>query len=124
MKKFLIICISIVTVIVVSDVLLQKYLFNDFEYMISIFSDIDVEENRDVQLKKIEELENHWKNKYLLMAFYIDHGELEKIRNQIVVIKAGIEKDDVPFVHEETKRSIYIIEHIEEKITLKFDNIL
>ena len=124
MKKIFFLCAGIVIIIIAGEFFLQRKTFENFDYMIDLLNDIDEKNDTNTKLENIEKIESFWKNKYLLMAFYIDHVELEKIKSQIVVIKAGIEKHDEPFVHEEIKRTIYMIEHIKDKIVIKADNIL
>ena len=124
MKKVFFLCAIIVIIIIGGEFFLQRKAFENFDYMIGLLNDIDEKKDSDIQLESIEEIESFLKNKYLLMAFYIDHVELDKIKSQIVVIKAGIEKHDEPFVHEEIKRTIYMIENLKEKIIIKADNIL
>ena len=124
MKKILIICIIIVVSIVLGDILLQKYVDTTFDNMIAKLNDIDNSiDNKDESEKKIKELDDMWEENFKRMACYLEHIELEKVKTQIILIKAGIESDDVKFVHEEVERAIYIIDHIKEKETLRIDNI-
>lgn len=124
MRKFFLVCSIITILIIASEIFVQKKIFKNFDYMIGVLNEIDENQDSNYQLENMEKMESFWNSKYLLMAFYVDHVELEKIKNQIVVIKAGIEKEDDAFVHEEIKRTIFIIEHIKDKIVIKLENIL
>ncbi|MBQ3408333.1 MAG: DUF4363 family protein [Clostridia bacterium] len=124
MKRVLTVCIIIIILVITSDIFIKRKIFDSFDYMTSMLNAINEEIDVEKKNKQIEQLNMYLKNKYLLMAFYIDHVEIEKIKTQIVVIEAGIEKEDDDFVHEEIKRTIFIIDHLKAKIDFKLENIL
>lgn len=124
MKKIITICILIVLIVVISDLFIKNNIYNKFDYMIDTFKSIDIENNSEDKKKNIDMIESSLKENYLLMAFYIDHVELEKIKTQIVIIRAGIDEEDNSFLHEEIERTIFIIDHLKKKIDFKLENIL
>ena len=124
MKKILIICILIIIVIISSDILIKKRIFKDFDYVISVLNTIDEQEDDEQNVKQINNLCSFVESKYFIMAFYIDHVELEKIKTQIVILKAAMDKSDESFLHEEIQRTIFIINHLKQKIEFKLENIL
>ena len=124
MKKIITICILIVLIVVISDLFIKNNIYNKFDYMIDTFKSIDIENNSEDKKKTIDMIESSLKENYLLMAFYIDHVELEKIKTQIVIIRAGIDEEDNSFLHEEIERTIFIIDHLKKKIDFKLENIL
>lgn len=124
MKKIITICILIVLIIVISDMFIKKSIYNRFDYMIDTFKSIDIDNNNEEKKRAVDMIESSLKENYLLMAFYIDHVELEKIKTQIVIIRAGIDEEDNSFLHEEIERTIFIIDHLEKKIDFKLENIL
>lgn len=124
MKKIITICILIVLIIVISDMFIKKSIYNRFDYMIDTFKSIDIDKNNEEKKRAVDMIESSLKENYLLMAFYIDHVELEKIKTQIVIIRAGIDEEDNSFLHEEIERTIFIIDHLEKKIDFKLENIL
>ncbi len=124
MKKVIVLCIVIVVSIIISDYIIKNNICSNFNYIISILERIDNENDNNIREDKVSEIEAIVRDRYLLMAFYIDHGELEKIRSQIVTIKAGIDESDESFLHEEIKKTIFIINHLKEKIDFKLENIL
>jgi len=124
MKRILVICVIIITIIIISDLILQRYVNNTFDFMSSMLKDISYELNTsDENIKKINDIDEIWKCNYTRMACFLEHNELEKINTQITIIKAGVEVQDSEYVHEEVERAIYIIQHIKEKERLKLDNI-
>lgn len=124
MKKIITICILIVLIIVISDMFIKKSIYNRFDYMIDTFKSIDIDNNNEEKKRAVDMIESSLKENYLLMAFYIDHVELEKIKTQIVIIRAGIDEEDNSFLHEEIERTIFIIDHLKKKIDFKLENIL
>ncbi len=124
MKKILIVCILIVFIIILSNHLIKKRILNDFDYSIYILNTIDEQKNNEIKRNEIDKLDSIIEDKYLLMAFYIDHVELEKIKSQIVILKAGIDESDESFLHEEIQRTIFIINNLKQKNDLKLENIL
>jgi len=124
MRRIIVVCVIIIALIVVLDLYLQRYIDNTFDMMSSMLNDISYNlDNNEDSMKKIENLDETWKNNYTRMACFLEHDELEKINTQITVIKAGIEVEDSEFVHEEVERAIYIVQHIKQKESLKLDNI-
>lgn len=124
MKKLLIICGIIIVGVIASDIVLKRAIFKDFDYMISILNEIENESNTDLNKKKIYTLNNCLEEKKLIMAFYIDHGELEKINTQFVIVNAALEKQDEKFLYEEVQRTIFIVQHLQKKIEFNLENIL
>lgn len=124
MKKILGVCAIIIVIVAVTDIFVRKKISNEFNYLIDTFYMVDREQNNEKKKDLIDEINSHINEKYLLMTFYIDSGELEKIKSQIVIIKAGIDEEDKSFVHEEIEHSIFIIDHLVRKIDFKLENIL
>ncbi|MBR2704236.1 MAG: DUF4363 family protein [Clostridia bacterium] len=124
MKRILITSILIIIIVIASDFVIKKNIFKDFNYIISGLYTIDNQKNNEEKIEEINNLNSFIESKYLIMAFYIDHSELEKIKTQMVIIEAGVEESDDSFLHEEIKRTIFIVEHLKKKIDFKLENIL
>ena len=93
MRRIIVVCVIIIALIVVLDLYLQRYVNNTFDMMSSMLNDISYNlDNNEDSMKKIENLDETWKNNYTRMACFLEHDELEKINTQITVIKAGIEE--------------------------------
>ncbi|MBP3707956.1 MAG: DUF4363 family protein [Clostridia bacterium] len=124
MKKSLIICIVIVLLIVLGDTILQRYVNNKFYNITEKLNEIgDNYENHEENLRNIHELNEILNSSYQIMACYLEHNELEKVKTQLIIMEAAAKVDDFDVIYEETSRTKYIIEHINEKQSLKIDNI-
>ncbi len=124
MRKILIASIMIIVIVIASDAIIKKNTFSDFDYIISALDKISTYEDNEYKMREINNLDSFIKSKNIIMAFYIDHGEIEQIKAQLVIIKAGIRESDSSFLYEEIKRTIFIIEHLKEKIEFNLENIL
>lgn len=124
MKKSIIICIVIVLLIVLGDIILQRYINDKFYSITEKLDKISNNyENHEDNLKNIDELNKIWNSSYDIMACYLEHDELEKVKAQLTIMEAAAKIDDFDMIYEETSRTKYIVEHINEKQSLKIDNI-
>lgn len=124
MKKSIVICIVIVLLIVLGDVILQRYINYKFYSITEKLNEIGNNyENHEENLKNIDELNQIWNSSYKIMACYLEHDELEKVKTQLTIMEAAAQIDDFDMIYEETSRTKFIVEHINEKQSLKIDNI-
>lgn len=124
MRKIFITSIVIIVVVIISDFTIKKNIYNDFDYIVSVLNRIYTQEDNISKMREIDDLDTFIKSNNIIMAFYIDHEEIEKIKGQLEIIKAGIQESDNSFLYEEIKRTIFIIEHLKEKIEFNLENIL
>ena len=126
MKKELIICLVIVTSIVFGDIFLQKYTNNALDNInekLIVLKD-EIKQSDDIDMSKINEIDEEWEKNFEIFTCYLEHDELEKIKTQLVIISSGMEMNDRDYAYEEIDRAIFIIDHIKSKQMLKLDNIL
>lgn len=79
------------------------------------------------EMEKIEADFNNiieqWNKKDKVLAYYIEHDELEKVQTELTGIKANIQikeyEDGIPDI----EKCIFILEHIKDKFSLKVKNI-
>lgn len=129
MKKEILIIVGIIAVIITAHAVSQVYTQNFFE---SICNDLDKIEEKIISddyeneetSADIEDVINKWNSKYDIFACYIEHDELEKVKTQLISIKANIKVDDFDKSVDEIEKCKFILKHIEEKDSLKFVNIL
>lgn len=128
MYKELIISMVVVALVVIGNVITQN---NTIEAVERISSELiqvreEIEKKAVSQEKakgKMKEVEEVWEQKYNLMAFYIEHNELEKVQTELSKLKADIDMEEYAQGVENLESCIFILEHIRDKNALKVVNI-
>lgn len=128
MKKEIIIVVIIVILIFAGHILTQNYtkvFFDDISTELEkieekIYKDDIENSNLD---KEIEHIQEKWKSKYDILAYFIEHDELEKVETQLIAINANIRVKDYDKSIEELEKCKFILEHIKDKDSLKLVNI-
>ena len=128
MQKEAIICIVTVVLIFIGHFVLQGYSKNAIGETTGNIDElkeilIEKEVDKDKAKNKIEEIHEKWDKKYNIMAFYIEHNELEKAETELTGLRASIEVEDFEQAYNELSRAEYILKHIEEKNSLSWKNI-
>lgn len=128
MKKEIIITIVTILVILVGDMITQnctkKCVSETNKELTELKQKILLEEkNSDEQKKQSEEIYNKWKENSKVLAYYIEHDELEKVDVQIQIITADLEAKTPEDSISEIEQAVYLLHHIEEKRALKLKNI-
>ena len=126
MYKEIIITIIIIVVIFGLDILTNNYTSNAAD-VISIKLDeleqeIEQENTEDIP-NKTDEILNKWKEYYNILAYYIEHDELEKVESEIVSIKGNINVEEYGEVESQIEKTKFILKHIEEKYKFNLQNI-
>lgn len=125
MKKELLICVFIIACIILLDVLITKHTNASLESINNNLIELkeDIVKNEKFDMSKMKEIDKQWNDEFKLLACYLEHDELEKIKTQLVIISSGMEMEDRVLTIEEIDKAIYIIQHVESKQTLQLDNI-
>lgn len=83
-----------------------------------------INESREIEAQEqFYKLEEKWKEKSEQLALFVEHNELEKVSNDIVIIQSNFETDETDKVLENIAELKFMLEHIEEKNQLKWKNI-
>ena len=131
MKKELIICILIITLIIITNVVTQNYTKECVALMnqkLDILKEESLNENINDDNKKnisdtITDIENNWNSFQEKLAYYIEHDELEKVETQIWAMKGFCEIGKYDEVVPELDKCVFILEHIQDKTRLNVKNI-
>lgn len=128
MHKELIISIVIVVVIVIGDVITQKYTKKSVETISNDLNSLRQELNVDnVNQEEAEihfaNIEKKWDNMQEKMAYYIEHDELEKVRTNLTELKSHTETEEYEEAINDLDKSVFVLEHIEEKSEFNLKNI-
>ena len=128
MKKELVICILIIALIIVTNIITQKY---TKECTIGISEDLgvlkekifDEEISKNIIVEEIDGIENKWNMFQEKLAYYIEHDELEKVETQIWSIKGFCEIEKYDEIIPELEKCTFILQHIQDKTKLNVKNI-
>ena len=128
MKKELIICILIISIIVIANVITQNYTKQCVASMnenLEVLKEASLSE--DVDKEKIsnrsQKIEDNWNEFQQKLAYYIEPDELEKVETQIYAMKGFSEIEKYDEVVPELEKCMFILEHIQDKTKLNVKNI-
>lgn len=128
MRKEAIICIVIVILIFILDFFTQNYTEKRMNELIeeleNLRSEITKEEvNYENALEKVSKIDKISKEIHHKLAYFIEHDELEKAETGLTVLKSFVELKDYEMAISEIDKTIFIIEHIEDKYKFNIENI-
>ena len=126
MKKEIIICIVVVTLIIVLNVITQNHTNNSMLEIQEGLSKIREKliANNDNELEKnSREILNEWKEKSESLAYYIEHDELEKVEQYMREMDSNIETKEYEMAVQALDTCDFIISHIKEKYKFSLKNI-
>lgn len=73
--------------------------------------------------EKYDELEKIWFEKYEVLAYYIEHDELEKVSSELFQLKGSIQTDQVDEGIPTIENCKFILDHIKDKDKFEIKNI-
>lgn len=126
MSKEIIVSAIILIAIIVLNICMSQYIDKKMNYVVTKLGELKGElevENFDESQKKIDEIDEYWKNSENILSFFIEHDELEKVITELTSLKAYIKLEDSEEAIETLDKMTFIINHIEEKDDLKLKNI-
>lgn len=128
MKKELIICIVVISLVVIGNIVTQNYTkkcVENMEQQLEQFKEVVLqkEKNKEEIKKKIEMVKTKWDDMQEKLAFYIEHDELEKVEAEIALMEGQSESELYDEICPELEKCIFILEHIEDKTALNVKNI-
>ncbi len=129
MHKELIISIIIVALIFALNYVTQKNTDNTVEIVtekLDIVRNSALEENpnKDKVTNNINIAYDKWEELDDILAYYIEHDELEKVKTALTSARSYIEVEEYAESIEAIDNCIYILDHIHEKEMFSLDNIL
>lgn len=126
MLKETVICIIIVVAIVSLDIFTQGYTQRTTSEITQIFADLKGEilkEDKTQIENKVKSLDEKWGQKHDMLAYYIEHDELEKVDTAIVSMKSYVETEDYSSAVAELDEGKFVLEHIQKKYAFNLENI-
>lgn len=127
MQKEVVICIIIVIAIIVGNTLthnntksaVAEVSGNLQEVSDKIWQKDDGNEIKDA----ISTSKEIWDDKYKVLAYYIEHDELEKVSEALIKAKSNISAEEYNTAIENIDSCIFLLQHIEEKDKFTLKNI-
>lgn len=119
MYKEVMITIIIVILIVTIDIFANRYteiatqdLSNNLLILKNELTNASNTQKKEI---KIDTIFNNWKQYYKLLAYYIEHDELEKVETELTKLKAYLESQNYDESINEIDTIIFILNHIKDK---------
>ena len=78
---------------------------------------------QDVSKDEFDDVYDTWKKRFNILAYYIEHNELEKVEAELVVLKGKIENENYIETNENLEKTIFLLNHIEDKYAFNLQNI-
>lgn len=128
MYKELVVSLIIIISIFIFDYLTQKYTDYAINNAIQDLNTLKLslkekKLNNEKVIKDITQKYEKWLDYHERLAFYIEHNELEKVETNYVSGKSFIENAKYEDALSEIEKTIFILEHINEKYSINFANI-
>ena len=132
MLKETCIILIIVILVITLNTIAQKYTDETFEEISIDLQELGkgfkTEEEKDkVDGKAMEEkldiIKEKWEQRYKILAYYIEHDELEKVYTSIVALDGLLNLEEYGNAIAELEKIKYTLEHIKEKYTFTLMNI-
>ena len=126
MYKELIIIIVVIILIVGLDVITNKYTKETLQILsgdLKILREYILDEDKIKSEEQMKIIKQNWEERYKILAFYIEHDELEKVETEMVKLQADIEVEEFKHCVSELETIIFILEHIQEKEEMHFRSI-
>ena len=128
MYKELIISALIVISIFALDYITQKYTDDTINEAIQDLTMIkqamkEDNVNQEKVIKNASENYDKWLKHHKKLAFYIEHNELEKVETNYVSGNSFIENAKYEDALSEVEKTIFILQHINDKYSVNLENI-
>lgn len=128
MYKELVIIIIVIVLVIAGNIITQNNTNKTVEVMseeLNSFRNEILEES--INKQKVEghigNINDAWDEKSEILAYYIEHDELEKVTTELTKLKANVETEEYDFAIENLDNCVFILEHIRDKSALKIVNI-
>ena len=124
MYKEIIITVLIVTLIFGLDIITSRYTANAIDELSQnldvLKTDLDTKSEDNIE-EKTNNIFKKWREYYDVLAYYIEHDELEKVETQLTMLRSDQNEKQYEECKKEIDTTKFILKHIEnkEKFTLQ-----
>ena len=126
MYKEFIIIIVVILLIVGLDIITNKYTKKTLQILsgdLKILREYILDEDKQKAEEQMKKVKQNWEERYKILAFYIEHDELEKVETELVKLQADISVKEFKHCVSELETTIFILEHIQEKEEMHFRSV-
>lgn len=126
MCKEILIIIIVVILILSLDIITNNYTKETVDIMsnkMEILKEYLFEENKEEAEKQIQDIKEEWEKRDRILAYYLEHDELEKVKTQLTSMSAFCETEEYSEVINNTQLTTFILKHIQEKEELNLESI-
>ena len=126
MYKEFIIIVVVIALIVGLDIVSNNYTKETVNIMseeLKVLREYILKEDKTKTVSQMQSVKNTWEERYKVLAFYIEHDELEKVETQMTGLAADINVEEYKHCIAELDTTIFILEHIQEKEEFHFRSI-
>ncbi len=122
-----IIIISIILIIVFGlDIITNRFVKESVSimtYKLEKLEETILQEKLEDVKNSIEEAKRIWQSKYNVLAYYVEHDELEKVGLELASIDGNVKGDELGNAVDDINEAIFLLRHIEEKEQFDFRSI-
>lgn len=122
MYKEIIIVILVIALIIGLDIITNNYTKTSVSILsdeLNMLREDILQEDKENAQTQMMNIKNIWEEKYNILAYYIEHDELEKVETELTSLAAFLNVEEYGECISELDKTIFVLEHIEEKE--KFD---
>ena len=126
MYKEIIVSILVVVLIITGDILTQRYTRKSVEDLKEKLSNLKIyleEENSDEVVKKTQEISNTLEQVHNVLAYYIEHDEIEKMETNFTACKSYVFTGEYSEATAELEKTKFVLDHITDKYSFTLENI-
>lgn len=122
------VCLAIIILILVGNFFSQNYTSKSVAELTEKIDELKQEVSKNEQdetviKNKTEELYNTWRDRFNILAYYIEHTELEKVEAELVVLRGKVANLNYNETTENLEKSAFLLKHIEDKYAFNLQNI-
>ncbi len=118
MYKEILIIIIVIALILFLDVITNNYTSNATCVLtgdLNNLRDYVISEKKEDINNKMKEIEDKWDEYKNVLAYYIEHDELEKVETELTTLKGSVEVKEYTHCVGNLDATIFILEHIQDK---------
>lgn len=126
MHKEFIIIIVVIFLVVGLDIITNRYTKDTLGILsseLNVLREYIVDEEKEKSEEQMENIKQKWEERYKILAFYIEHDELEKVETQLTELAAFLSVEEYDECVCDIDTTMFILEHIQEKEEFNFRSI-